>query len=60
MDLLHLIVDSKSDYLTLINKLTKNKTFYKTTCEKIGEKKHVLFNDRKSIDEWNTILMTID
>lgn len=59
MDINECIAKNKEDYINKCVKLSNDIDFYNLVQEKIKLKKHLLFLEQKSIDEWNNILNTL-
>lgn len=53
------IVNNYEDYVELALKLTENKEYYKEISNKINKCKHMIFEEKKSIDDWSNILQKL-
>ena len=53
------IAKDKLSYINICIKLVNDKVYYNKIKDYITKEKHVLFEDRKSIDEWNEILYNL-
>ena len=56
MDMNEMVANSIDEYIGIVNKLLVDKDFYNKQVELLKERSHVLYNDKDTLEEWESLM----
>ena len=57
MGMTDLIAKNIKDYINICVRLAQDKPYYNKMCNKIKERAHLVFEEQKSVDDWQNMLV---